>query len=166
MMLLIGLLAGAWGFLMCFFPTRWDKLTRSISFADRWTEPGAKRLHPLLRFGNRVAGLIILAVGCWFAYLAASEIYLVLTGRGTTHAVAPVSGTLPTPPGPQATAFSIFVIIAGIFMAVFPAKALVVFERIWPAGRSVIPSAAPMVILVLRLTGVFFAFLAVMSLIR
>ena len=27
MMLLIGLFAGVWGFLMCFFPARWDKLT-------------------------------------------------------------------------------------------------------------------------------------------
>lgn len=29
MMLLIGLFAGVWGLLMCFFPTRWDKLTEA-----------------------------------------------------------------------------------------------------------------------------------------
>jgi hypothetical protein len=80
-MLLIGLFAGVWGFLMCFFPARWDKLTEAISFAGRWTEPSPKRLHPLIRFGNRVSGLVILAVGCWFAYMAASEIYLVLNRR-------------------------------------------------------------------------------------
>jgi hypothetical protein len=38
MMLLIGLFAGEWGFLMCFSPARWDKLTEAISFAGRWEE--------------------------------------------------------------------------------------------------------------------------------
>jgi hypothetical protein len=56
------------------------------------------------------------------------------------------------------------VIVAGILMAVFPAKALAVFERVWPAGRSVTPSAAPKVMLFLRLSGVLFAFLAFISL--
>jgi hypothetical protein len=164
MMLLIGLFAGVWGFLMCFFPARWDKLTEAISFAGRWTEPSPKRLHPLLRFGNRIGGLAILAVGCWFAYMAASEIYLALTGRATTLTLPPTSGTLPNTPTPGITALSIFVVIAGILMAVFPAKALAVFEHVWPAGRSVTPSAAPKVMLVLRLCGVFFAVLAFMSL--
>jgi hypothetical protein len=39
MMLLIGLVAGAWGFMMCFLPARWDRLTEAMSFASRWTEP-------------------------------------------------------------------------------------------------------------------------------
>lgn len=164
MMLLIGLFAGVWGFLMCFFPARWDKLTETMSFAGRWTEPSAKRLHPLLRFGNRIGGLAILAVGCWFAYMAGSEIYLVLTGRATTHTLPPTSGTLPNTPAPGITALSIFVVVAGILIAVFPAKALAVFGQVWPAGRSVTPSAAPKVMLVLRLCGVFFAVLAFMSL--
>jgi hypothetical protein len=133
----------------------------------RWSldpEPSPKRLHPLLRFGNRIGGLAILAVGCWFAYMAASEIYLVLTGRATTHTLPPASGTLPNTPAPGITALSIFVVVAGILMAVFPAKALAVFGHVWPAGRSVTPSAAPKVMLVLRLCGVFFAVLAFMSL--
>lgn len=164
MMLLIGLFAGVWGFLMCFFPARWYKFTEAMSFAGRWTEPSPKRLHPLLRFGNRIGGLAILAVGCWFAYMAGSEIYLVLTGRATTHTLPPTSGTLPNTPAPGITALSIFVVVAGILMAVFPAKALAVFGHVWPAGRSVTPSAAPKVMLVLRLCGVFFAVLAFMSL--
>src|SRR5690348_13836255 len=104
MMLLIGLFAGVWGFLMCFFPARWGKLTEEMSFGGRWTEPNPKRLHPLLRFGNRIAGLAILAVGCWFAYMAASEIYLVLTGQATIHILPPMNGTLPNTPTPGITA--------------------------------------------------------------
>jgi hypothetical protein len=64
------------------------------------------------------------------------------------------------------TALSVFVIVAGILMAVFPAKALAVFERVWPAGRSAGPSAAPKVMLFVRLSGAFFAFLAFMSLLH
>jgi hypothetical protein len=166
MMLLIGLVAGVWGFMMCFIPERWERLTEAMSFAGRWTEPSPKRLHPFIRFGNRVAGLVIFAVGCWFAYVAASKIYLVLMGRAVIHRTDPVSGVLPTPPTPALTALSIFVIVAGILMAVFPAKAVTVFERVWPAGRSVAPSAAPKVMLFVRLSGVFFAFLALMSLLH
>jgi hypothetical protein len=166
MMLLIGLFAGVWGFLMCFFPARWDRLTEAMSFAGRWTEPSPKPLHRLIRFGHRVAGLVILAVGSWFAYMAASEIYLVLTGRATPHTVPPVTGGFPNTPTPGVTALSVFVIVAGILMAAFPAKALAVFERVWPAGRSVTPSAAPKVTMFVRLCGVFFAFLALMSLLH
>jgi hypothetical protein len=166
MMLLIGLFAGVWGFMMCFLPARWDRLTEAMSFAGRWTEPSPKRLNPFIRFINRVAGLAIFAVGCWFAYLAASEIYLVLTGRATTHAAPPVTGALPNTPTPGVTALSVFVIVAGILMAAFPAKALAVFEHVWPAARSIPPSAAPKVMLFVRLCGVFFAFLALMSLLH
>ena len=164
LMLLIGLFAGVWGLMACFFPERWDRLTETISFADRWSEAGPRRRHPLLRVGQFVGGLVTCAVGCWFAYMAASEIYLVLTGRATTHTLPPASGTLPNTPAPGITALSIFVVVAGILMAVFPAKALAVFGHVWPAGRSVTPSAAPKVMLVLRLCGVFFAVLAFMSL--
>src|SRR5437016_5658383 len=121
MMLLIGLFAGVWGFMMCFLPARWDRLTEAMSFAGRWTEPSPKRANPLIRFVNRVAGLAILAAGCWFAYMAASEIYLVLTGRVTPHTVPPATGALPNTPTPGVTALSVFVIVAGILMAAFPA---------------------------------------------
>ncbi len=164
MMLLIGVAAGLWGFLMCFFPARWDKLTEAMSFAGRWTGPSPKRPHSLIRLGNRAAGLVILAVGGWFAYTAASEIYLVLAGRATTHTVSPVSGAIPNSPTPALTTLAVFVIVAGMLMAAFPAKAMAVFERVWPAGRSVTPSAAPKVMLFVRLSGVFFAVLALMSL--
>jgi hypothetical protein len=99
MMLLIGLVPGVWGFMMCFLPARWDRLTEAMSFAGRWTEPSPKRLHPLIRFGNRVSGLVIFAVGCWFAYVAASKIYLVVTGRAVSHTADPVSAlsNSPTP---------------------------------------------------------------------
>jgi hypothetical protein len=166
MMLLMGLAAGVWGGMMCFLPDRWERLTEAISFAGRWTEPSPKRPNPLIRFINRIAGLVILAVGCWFAYTAASEIYHVLTGRATSPVVHPVSGALPNTPAPAATALTVFMIVAGILMAVFPAKAVAVFERVWPARRSVTPSAAPKVMLFVRLAGVFFAFLALMSLLH
>jgi hypothetical protein len=166
MMLLIGLVAGVWGFMMCFLPGRWDRLTEAMSFAGRWTEPSPKRLHWLISFGNRVAGLAIFAVACWFAYAAASKIYLVLTGQAVSHTVPPVTGALPNTPTPGITALSVFVIVAGILMAAFPAKALAVFEHVWPAGRSVTPSAAPKAMLFVRLSGAFFAFLALMSLLH
>jgi hypothetical protein len=165
MMLLMGLAAGVWGGMMCFLPDRWGRLTEAISFAGRWTEPSPKRPNSFIRFINRIAGLVILAVGCWFAYMAASEICHVLTGRATSPAVHhPVSGVLPNSPTPGVTALSVFMITAGILMAVFPAKAVAVFERIWPAGRSVTPSAAPKVMLFVRLFGAALAFLAIMSL--
>ncbi len=164
MMLLMGLAASVWGFMMCFLPAQWDRLTEAMSCAGRWTEPSLKRPNPFIRFINRIAGLVILAVGCWFVYMGASEIYLVLAGRATRHMMHPVSGVLPSSPTPGITALSIFVVVAGILMAVFPAKALAVFGHVWPAGRSVTPSAAPKVMLALRLCGVFFAVLAFMSL--
>lgn len=54
--------------------------------------------------------------------------------------------------------------LLGAQAVVFPAKAVAVFEHVWPAGRSVAPSAAPKVMLIVRLCGAFFAFLALMSL--
>jgi hypothetical protein len=170
MMLLIGLFASVWGFLMCFFPARWDRLTEAMSFAGRWTEPSPERQHPLIRLvvrlGECIGGLAVCAVGCWFAYLASSGIYHVLTGRATTHTLPPTSGTLPNTPAPAATALTVFMIVAGILMAVFPGKAMAVFERVWPRGRRVTRTAAPKVMLVVRLCGLFFAFLAAMSLIH
>lgn len=166
MMLLVGLAAGVWGFMMCFIPARWERLTATISFAGHWTEPSPKRLHPLIRFGNRVAGLVIFFVGCWFAYVAASKICLVFAGLAASHAPASTTGVLPNSPTPALTALSVFVVVAGTLMAAFPAKALAVFERIWPAGRSVTPSAAPKAMLFVRLSGAIFAFLALMSLLH
>jgi hypothetical protein len=166
MMLLIGLAAGVWGFMMCFIPARWERLTEAISFAGHWTEPRPKGLHPLIRFGNRVAGLVIFSVGCWFAYVAASKIYFVLTGHAAIHTTPSITRALSESPTPALTALSVFVIVVGALMAAFPAKALSLFERVWPAGRSVTPSAAPKVMLFVRLSGVFFAFLGFMSLVH
>jgi hypothetical protein len=167
MMLLIGLFVGVSGFMACFLPAQWDRLTEKISFADHWSEASPKRPHPLIRLvmrlGQCVGGLVTCVVGCWFAYLAAFGIYRVLTGQAVIQA-APISGALPNTPTPALTALSVFVIVVGILMAVFPAKAVAVFERSWPAGRSVKRSAAPKVMLFVRLAGVIFAFLALKSL--
>ncbi len=165
-MLLIGLTASVWGFMACFLPSRWEKLTETMSLADRWAEAGPRRLNPLVRLGNRAAGLVILVVGCLFAYMAASELYLVLTGRATSHATPSRSGVLRNSPMPGLTALSVFVTVAGILIALFPRKALEVFGRVWPAAQSVTQSAAPKVMLFVRLAAVFFALLAIMSLMR
>lgn len=169
LMLLLGLLAAVWGFMACFLPSQWNQLQEKMSFADQWSESSPKPQHPLIRVGMRIGqfigGLATCAVGCWFTYLAASGIYRRLTGQAVIHA-APVSGALPNSPAPAATALTVFMIVAGILMAVFPAKAVAVFERVWPAGRTVSPSAAPKVMLAVRLCGVFFAFLALMSLLH
>ena len=80
MMLLIGLAAGVWGFMMCFLPTRWENLTEAIGGpTPRWMYPGPKRLAPIIKLGSRAAGMVICIVGCWFAYVAASWIYRFLT---------------------------------------------------------------------------------------
>jgi hypothetical protein len=68
------------------------------------------------------------------------------------------------PERPGITALSVFVIVAGVLMAIFPAKTLALFEGVWPVGRSVKPSVAPKVMLFVRLSDIFFAFLATMSL--
>lgn len=165
MMLLVGLAAAVWGFIMCFLPVRWDRLTEKMSFARRWTEQSAKRSHPLVGFGHRVAGLAIFGVGCWFAYVAASEIYLVFTGRAVNH-INSVGGTSANSTTPALVLLSVFVAVAGTLMAVFPAKAVAVFESVWPAGRSVRPSSAPKIMVFVRIAGVFFALLAIMSLVN
>jgi len=42
-MLLMGLLAAVWGFMMCFLPARWDSLTEAIGGSTRrWMYPGPK----------------------------------------------------------------------------------------------------------------------------
>jgi hypothetical protein len=167
LMLVIGLFAAIWGFLMCFLPTQWDRLTEAISFAPHWTQPSTKRLNPATRFVNRIAGLAIFGVGSWFTYFAVSEIYLVLMRHAAITPAAPISGTTARQPMPLAiVALSAFVIAAGVLMALFPAQAITVLERVWPSGRSMKPSAAPKVNLFVRLCGIFFAFLAMMSLIR
>ena len=79
MMLLIGILAGIWGFMMCFLPAQWDRLTQAIGGpTPRWMYPGPKRLAPIIKLVSRAAGMIICTGGCWFAYTAAAEIYRVL----------------------------------------------------------------------------------------
>ncbi len=79
MMLLIGILAGIWGFLMCFLPDRWGRLTEVIGGpTPRWLYPGPKRVAPTIKLVSRAAGMIICIGGCWFAYTAAAEIYRIL----------------------------------------------------------------------------------------
>jgi hypothetical protein len=167
MMLVIGLFAAIWGFLMCFLPARWDSLTEAISFAPQWTQPSTKRLNPAIRFVNRVAGLAIFGVGTWFAYVAVSEMYLVLIRHEVITPVPASSGTMARQPMPTAiVVLSACVMAAGVLMALFPAQAITILERVWPSGRSMKPSAAPKIKLFVRLCGIFFAFLAMMSLIR
>ena len=167
LMVVIGLFAAIWGFLMCFLPTQWDRLTEAISFAPHWTQPSTKRLNPAIRFINRIAGFAIFGVGSWFTYFAASEIYLVLMGRAAIIPSAPISRATATQPMPMViVALSAFVLAAGILMGLFPAQAIAVLERVWPSGRSMAPSAAPKAMLFVRLCGLFFAFLAMMFLIR
>jgi len=79
-MLLIGLFAAVWGFMMCFLPARWDRLTEALGGpTPRWMYPGPKYLAPIMKLGSRAAGMVICIVGCWFTYIAASEIYRFLT---------------------------------------------------------------------------------------
>ena len=166
LMLLIGLAAAVWGFLMCFVPARWERLTEVITVADHWTVPAAKQLHPIVRFGNRAAGFVICVVGCWFVYIAASKIYLVFTGQAVIHSAIPSTGTTPDASTPVGNVFSLLVIALGVLMFLVPAKAMLVFERVWPATRSVSQSTAPKVGLVIRIVGAALAFLGVVFLVR
>jgi hypothetical protein len=166
MMLLIGLCACVWGFMMCFLPAKWDRLTEEISFAGRWTEPSPKRLHLVMRIGNQIAGLVIFAVGCWFAYVAASKIHLVLSGQAIAHTVPPASGTLTNSPTPILTVFSLLMAIIGAIMVSIPRRVVTVFERVWPTGRSVKSSAISTLTLFVRVLGAALTLLAIMSLVH
>jgi len=167
LMLVIGLFAAIWGFLMCFLPTQWDRLTEAISFASHWTQPSTRRLNPATQFVNQIAGFAIFGVGSWFTYAAVSEIYLVLIRHKAIIPAPPISGTTARQPMPMAiVALAAFVIVAGVSMALFPAQAITILQRLWPSGRSMTQSAAPKVKLFVRLCGIFFAFLAMMSLLH
>ena len=77
---LIGVLAGIWGFMMCFLPARWDRLTEALGGpTPRWMYPGPKSLAPIVKAASRAAGLLICIAGCWFAYIAALETCRFLT---------------------------------------------------------------------------------------
>ena len=79
-MLLIGLLAAVWGFMMCFLPTRWENLTEAIGGpTPRWMYPGPKHLAPIIKLTSRAAGIVICVGGCWFAYLAMSGMFHLLS---------------------------------------------------------------------------------------
>lgn len=167
LMLLIGLLAAIWGFLMCFFPAKWERLTETTSFAGRWSVATPKRLHPIVKLGNRVSGVAILAVGGWFAYVAASKFYLILAAHAATHEVpAPANGAIPNAPAPFLTALSILIFLLGVIMISVPARSVAMFERAWPTGRSVKPLTVTKVKLFVRAFGVVLALLAIMSLMR
>lgn len=78
-MLLVGLLAGIWGFMMCFLPARWDRLTEALGGpTPHWMYPGPKGLAPFIKAISRTAGLIICIVGGWFTWAAASQILRLL----------------------------------------------------------------------------------------
>ena len=78
--LLIGLLAAVWGFMMCFLPTRWENLTEAIGGpTPRWMYPGPRHLAPIIKLSSRAAGLVICIAGGWFTYIGASGIYRYLT---------------------------------------------------------------------------------------
>jgi len=75
MMLVVGLLAGIWGFMMCFLPARWLRVTEFIGGpTPRWMYPGPQVLAPIVKLASRAAGMVICIVGGWFAYVAASQI--------------------------------------------------------------------------------------------
>src|SRR5208282_6668007 len=79
-MLVIGMLAAGWGFMMCFLPARWDRLTEAIGGSTpRWMYPGPKSVAPIIRLVSRTAGMVICIGGCLFTCVAALEIYRVLT---------------------------------------------------------------------------------------
>lgn len=76
MMLLMGLFAGIWGFMMCVLPARWDRLTEALGGpTPRWMYPGPKPLAPITKLVSRAAGMVICIVGGWFTYVGASGIY-------------------------------------------------------------------------------------------
>ncbi len=164
LMLSVGLIAAIWGFMACFMPAQWYKLTEAMGFADRWTVRTHNRLNPFLSFGNRVAGLVIFAGGSWFTYLAARGIYRVLVG-GAVIRPARASGTLASSPTTALTVLSVLMLLAGALMTAFPAKTLALCARAWP-GRSAKSSVDPKVVLFVRLFGAALALLAIASLIR
>jgi hypothetical protein len=169
-MLLVGIFAATWGFLMCFMPATFDRATQSISFAGYWTIPDSKQKHPLIRFVSRVcncvAGIVISAAGCWFAYIAASEILKVLTEHAVVRALPQSSETFSSASSPGLIAFSIFMLIVGALMAIFPGKAVSLSNQVWPDGRSIKPSAAPTIKLFLRIFGAVLILMATMSLLH
>lgn len=169
-MLLMGLLAATWGFLICFMPARFSRLMQIASFSDLWTVPSAKRQVPIVGFivraCNCAAGLVIFAAGIWFTCVAASEIYRVLVGHAVIRSIPRSSGTVASAPSPVLTAFSVFMIAVGVLLAIFPGKAIAAANHVWPDGRSITHSAAPRVRLLLRLFGAALAFMAGMSLPR
>jgi hypothetical protein len=165
-MLLMGLLAAVWGFLMCFLPNRWERFTESISVADRWTVASSKRLHPIVKLGNCIAGMAILAVGCWFTYVAASEMYLVFEKGDAIHPVTTATGGFTHTPLPALTVFSLFIVAVGGLMALFPVKAVRIFNRVWPSERTIRPLALPKIATLVRVFGIALVFMAIMSLIH
>lgn len=165
LMLVLGLIAAVGGLMACLFPKRWERVTELISFSDHWTVPASNRsrLRPVLRIANRVAGIPIFVAGCWFCYVALSSIYAILVAHKEAREVAG-GGDLASSPMPVGNVFSFLMMAIGGFMVLAPATATRVFERVWISPRSVAPSAARTVHLVVRLAG--FAVLALAILFR
>jgi len=87
MMMLLGSFGALWGFLACFFPRRWHRLVEFLSFGADWSALSSPPRFLIKPFNalSRAAGFIIFLVGCWFVYIAASSMYLQLTGRTAIH---------------------------------------------------------------------------------
>lgn len=164
LMLVLGLIAAVGGLMGCFFPKQWERVIELISFADRWTVPASNRsrLRPVLRIANRIAVIPIFVVGCWFCYVAVSAIYAILVGHKATQQVAAGRGLLANSPMPVGNVFSFLMMAIGGSMVVVPGIATQVFEKISPSPRSVAPSAARRVHLVVRLAGLALLALAIL----
>lgn len=166
MMVLMGLLIGTWGFTACFFPDQSERFSAALGFIDRWTPGPAKGAHRIKRIIGRAVGLVFLAVGGWFAFEGISNIYLVFTKRATIHPVSSVGTQLPNSSPLPLTALPVLVLLIGLLAAVFPEKAVAVSAFVFPPWRAMSPVRARRVRLYTRLSGLFFAVLAAMSLLR
>lgn len=165
MALLMGLLVGAWGFLACFFPERWERLTAVMGFIADWTPPPVGGAHRAMRFVRRAVGFVFFVVGCGFAYVGASGIFLVLAKRATIRPASAVGGGIASSSTLPLTLLSAFVLVAGVLMAAVPEKAVRVWAFAFPPWRSLSPVQAQRVRLFTRLCGLLFALLATMSLV-
>jgi uncharacterized membrane protein len=158
-MLLLGLVVAIWGGLMSFWPERWNALTEAIAFANAWTEPSPKRLHWVIKMGNRLAGMVIFLAGAWFTFVASSRIYSAMK-RGGSH--PSYSASHPT----AVVVLSVFVILLGGFMTLFPTRTIKSMNLVWPAHRSIRPEYQRGVALFIRIFGFLVGVLGIMSLTR
>ena len=79
LMLAVGSLAAVWGFVMCFLPSRFERLN-NVGFLSDWTVP-PPHVQRFIRPVQRMAGLIICGGGCWFSYVALRSLAVLLMSR-------------------------------------------------------------------------------------